>query len=63
MDINKLTSKAQEALTRAQVTAYEYSNAEISCFHLFLSLIDQEAGILTNPQLDFRVGDVVKCIL
>lgn len=24
---------------------------------------DQEAGILTNPQLDFRVGDVVKCIL
>lgn len=24
---------------------------------------DQEAGILTNPQLDFRVGDVIKCIL
>ena len=54
MDLNKLTQKAQEALKDAQVKAVRYGHQELDCEHLFLVLLEQQAGLVT--QLLERLG-------
>jgi ATP-dependent Clp protease ATP-binding subunit ClpB len=46
MNTNKLTTKAQEALQKAQVIAYDNGNTEITPYHLVCALLDQEDGLL-----------------
>ncbi|MCC6543062.1 MAG: ATP-dependent chaperone ClpB [Nitrospirae bacterium] len=54
MQINKLTYKAQEALTEAQKTAEGYNHQQVDTVHLLLSLIKQKDGIV--PQIIKRLG-------
>lgn len=43
--MDKFTTKAQEALQRAQMVASEKGNPEIAVLHIFYALIDQAEGI------------------
>lgn len=43
--MEKFTTKAQEAIQRAQIIAGERGNPEIDAPHLFYALIDQEEGV------------------
>ncbi|MBU4142295.1 AAA family ATPase [Patescibacteria group bacterium] len=43
--MDKFTTKAQEAIHRAQLIAGEKGNYEVTALHLFYALIDQEGGI------------------
>lgn len=54
MQINKLTYKAQEAVTEAQKTAEGYNHQQVDTVHLLLSLIKQKDGIV--PQILKRLG-------
>src|SRR4030065_1273285 len=54
MQINKLTYKAQEAVTEAQKTAEGYNHQQVDTAHLLLSLIKQKDGIV--PQILKRLG-------
>ena len=59
MDINKLTERAQEALTSAQSIAMENGNQQVEAEHLLKALIDQENGLtgkLLN-KLDISIED------
>ena len=46
MDMNRLTQKSQEALQQAQSTALRYGHQEVDGEHLFLSLLEQDGGLL-----------------
>src|SRR5680860_493258 len=46
MDFEKLTIKAQEALTKAQTTASEYGHQSIEDFHLMYALLQQSDGLI-----------------
>ncbi len=46
MDLNRLTEKAQEALTQAQGLAAEYSHGQIEGEHLLLALLRQSDGVV-----------------
>jgi len=46
MDINKFTSKSQEAIRRAQELAMENGQQQLSVWHLFYSIIAQEQSIV-----------------
>jgi len=50
MRFEKLTVKAQEAVARAQQSAQEYDNAEITPLHLLASLLSETDGVF-NPLL------------
>ncbi|MBU3925075.1 hypothetical protein KJ854_04010, partial [Patescibacteria group bacterium] len=43
--MDKFTTKAKEAVQRAQIIAGEKGNYEVTALHLFYALIDQEGGI------------------
>ncbi len=45
MAMEKFTTKAQEAIQRAQIIAGERGNQEIDAPHLFYALIVQEDGV------------------
>jgi ATP-dependent Clp protease ATP-binding subunit ClpB len=45
MDLNKLTTKSQEALQEAQSTAARMGHPEVDGEHLLLALLDQEDGL------------------
>src|SRR6185295_14788224 len=47
MNFNKLTIKAQEAITEAQNLARGAGNPEVTPEHLLLALLRQEGGIVT----------------
>jgi len=46
MDVNRLTEKAQEALTQAQSLAGEHSHGQIEGEHLLLALLRQSDGVV-----------------
>lgn len=49
MDLNKLTTKSQEALEKAQATASEYNHQQVDAEHLLLALVNDGEGLI--PQL------------
>ena len=51
----KLTTKAQEAVVRAQEMAAEAGNPQIEPMHLLASLLDEDSGGIVRPVLD-KVG-------
>jgi ATP-dependent Clp protease ATP-binding subunit ClpB len=46
MDVNRLTEKVREALNSAHMMALDRRNTEIDSSHFFLSLLDQEDGLV-----------------
>ncbi len=54
MQMDKLTIKAQEAVTAAQRLAQRYGHGEIDVEHLVLALVEQDEGVV-GPLLD-RLG-------
>src|SRR6266540_1411438 len=47
MDANRLTQKAQEALSAAQAKAIHLSHQQVDVEHLLSALIEQERGLAT----------------
>jgi len=54
MDLNRLTQKAQEAISAAQSLAGEHSHGQVEPEHLLLALLRQSDGIV--PQLVIKLG-------
>jgi ATP-dependent Clp protease ATP-binding subunit ClpB len=48
MDINRLTERAQEALSAAQTKAVRYGNQQVDVEHLLSALLEQERGLATS---------------
>ena len=48
MDINRLTEKAQEALSQAQSKAVRYGNQQVDIEHLFSAMLEQQHGLATS---------------
>ena len=48
MDINRLTQKAQEAVSSAQTKAARYSHQQVDVEHLLASLLEQEGGLASS---------------
>ena len=46
MDVNRLTTKSQEALQQAQSKAMSFSHAEVDGEHLLLALLDDPDGFV-----------------
>ncbi len=53
MNAQKFTQKSLEALNSAQSLTAEYSNAQMECEHLLLSLLEQRDGLI--PQLMIKM--------
>lgn len=54
MDISKFTIKSQEALQSAQAISVRYNHQEVDGEHLFLSLLEQEEGLV--PKIIEKIG-------
>lgn len=54
MDVNRLTERVREALNGAHMMALDRRNTEIDISHFFLSLLDQEDGLV--PALLKKAG-------
>lgn len=54
MDLNRLTTKSQEALTEAQAIATRTGHVEVDVEHLLTALLDQEDGLV--PKLFSSAG-------
>ncbi len=58
MDLNRLTTRAREAVAASQNLAARYHHQQIDCEHLLLSLLEQENGLapdlLNKAGLDAR---------
>jgi len=54
MNLEKFTTKSQEAILRSQEIAAEYNHQELSPPHLFLALLQQEGGLV--PSLVQKAG-------
>ncbi|MDD2240818.1 MAG: ATP-dependent chaperone ClpB [Kiritimatiellae bacterium] len=54
MSIDKMTTKAQEALQDAQRLAGEFHHSEVDTMHLVLALVRQEGGVV--PSVLERIG-------
>ena len=54
MNIDKMTTKAQEALRDAQRFAGEYQHSEVDTIHLVLALVRQEGGVV--PSVLEKIG-------
>src|SRR5262252_5158256 len=48
MDINRLTEKAQEALSQAQSKAVRHGNQQVDIEHLFSAMLEQQHGLATS---------------
>ena len=48
MDINRLTQKAQEAISSAQTKAVRYGHQQVDVEHLLAALLEQEGGLATS---------------
>ena len=46
MQLDKLTTKSQEALNNAQELAHQRSQQQVDCEHLALALVKQQDGII-----------------
>jgi ATP-dependent Clp protease ATP-binding subunit ClpB len=56
MDVNKLTTKSQEALQAAQTLALRRNNSQVDGEHLLLALVEQSDGLFPNllKKLDIK---------
>ena len=54
MNIDKLTTKAQEAIREAQQLAETYRHSEVDTLHLVLALVRQEGGVV--PSILEKIG-------
>ena len=54
MNIDKLTTKAQEAIREAQQLAETYRHGEVDTLHLVLALVRQEGGVV--PSILEKIG-------
>ncbi len=54
MDLNRFTTKAQEALVNSQNLALEYSHNAIEPIHLLSSLLTQQEGVV--PEIINKIG-------
>ncbi len=54
MRLEKLTQKAQAALSEAQTLAERHGNATVEPEHLLLALLNQEGGVV--PAVLNRIG-------
>jgi ATP-dependent Clp protease ATP-binding subunit ClpB len=61
MELNRLTTKAQQAVVRAQSLAGEYSSGAIEPVHLLASLLGQKDGVV--PEVIAKVGGRPDAIL
>ncbi|MCY6959331.1 ATP-dependent chaperone ClpB [Clostridium brassicae] len=48
MNIEKMTTKVQQALNDSQLIAVKYNHQQIDVIHLFMALISQEDGLIPN---------------
>ena len=55
MDINKLTTKSQEALRKSQELALSLGQQQVDVFHLLNALISQENSIVPTVLNKFRL--------
>ncbi|MCA8944577.1 MAG: AAA family ATPase, partial [Planctomycetes bacterium] len=46
MDLNRLTQKSQEAVSRAQQIAVERNHQQVDCEHLMIALLQQDEGLI-----------------
>ena len=60
MEMNKLTTKSQEALATAQAIASEYNHQQVDAEHLLSALVTDEAGLI--PQLLKRMDINVEAL-
>ena len=62
MNLNKLTQKAQDALSEAQNIATSYAHQQIDGEHLLLGLIKQENGLIPRllEKMDVPVDALIK---
>ena len=54
MDLNRFTTKAQEALVNSQNLALEYNHSAIEPIHLLYSLMTQQEGVV--PEIINKIG-------
>src|SRR6266568_1668135 len=54
MDINKLTTKSQEALRKSQELALTLGQQQVDVFHLLVALISQEGSVV--PTVLRKIG-------
>ena len=54
MDLNRFTTKAQQAVMSAQRLAESYNHSELEPAHLLLALIQQPDGVV--PQVIGKIG-------
>ena len=54
MNIDKFTTKAQEAIREAQQLAETYRHGEVDTLHLVLALVRQEGGVV--PSILEKIG-------
>ncbi|MBF0101239.1 MAG: ATP-dependent chaperone ClpB [Desulfobacterales bacterium] len=60
MDLNKLTIKSQEAVQDAQTKAIRFGHQEIDGEHLFLSMLDQNDGLMPRllQRMDIPIDQI-----
>src|SRR4029077_2316111 len=56
MDINRLTQKAQEAISSAQTKAARYGHQQVDVEHLLASLLGQEGGLAASIFGKMEIG-------
>ncbi len=54
MDLNRFTTKAQQAVMAAQRLAETYNHSELEPAHLLLALLQQSDGVV--PQVISKIG-------
>jgi ATP-dependent Clp protease ATP-binding subunit ClpB len=54
MDLNKYTTRAQEAILKAKSLAEEYGHTDIDTLHLLIALIGQKEGVV--PEVIAKIG-------
>ncbi len=54
MDLNKYTTRAQEAIFKAKALAEEYGHTDIDTLHLLIALIGQREGVV--PEVIAKIG-------
>ncbi len=60
MDLNKFTTKSQQAIQEAQALAFEYQHAQLDVAHLLYSLVNQDDSIVITilKKMDVNISAV-----
>ena len=60
MDVERMTLRVQNALNEANLIAVKNSNQQMDVIHLFLSLVEQQDGLI--PNIFTKMGVQVKAL-